>query len=965
MRLSVIRDIERKELELFFSAPIGYLFIASFLAVTLFMFFWVEAYFARNVADVRPMFESMPVLMIFLSAAITMRMWSEERRTGTLEFVATLPASTWEFVAGKFLACWMLLGLALLLTLPLPISIAMIGDLDWGPVFAGYVAAMLLGAAYLAIGLFVSAQSQSQIVALLMAVLVCGVFYLLGADTLTDLTGGWLTELLYALGSGSRFDSITRGILDVRDLYYYASIAVAFLALNVFALERERWAADAPSARHNAWRLGTGLLVANVLLANVWLSNVSSVRFDLTEGRQYTISDATRSYLAQLREPMLIRGYFSQKTHPLLAPLVPRMKDLLKEYEVAGDGKVRIEIVDPAQNAELEDEANTKYGIRSVPFQVRDRYQSALVNAYFDVLILYGDEYEVLDFRDLIEVKASGETDLEVLLRNPEFDLTRSIKTVLYGFQGGGSLFANITDPVAFTGYVSGVQKLPEQLSEYVNTLQNVLNELQGESEGKFSFELVDPEADGGALAQQIAEEYGFQPMMVSLFDPNAFYFYLTLRQGDTLIQIPLPEALSEDATKKGLEEGLKRFASGLMKSVAMVTPTPPAPNQFAPQAPPGSQFTQLRDFLASDFDVESADLDSGAFPAQSELLLVVDPENFDDKQLFAMDQFLMRGGTVVLATAPFDASLGQQALSATRQSSGLEDWLKHHGVTIEEALLMDPQNAAFPVPVTRQVGGFSFQELALVDYPYFADIRADGMVDAAYMQGLGQVTVPWASPIVLDEGLKERLQVTELLRSSPGSWVTTSTDVVPKMDEQGLSGFIAEGDLGRRTIAVSLQGRFTSYFKDRPSPLLEESNDADTDEDETSEETEQTPTFASVVDRSPESARLFVFASNSFLADQTLRMVGAADGMMYGNTVQLVTNIADWALEDDSLTGIRARGNFNRTLPPMEASEQSMVEYLNYLFALLGVLAVYLVHRQMRARRRHVVSSWMQGGAA
>ncbi len=154
MRLEVIRRIARKEMRLFFASAIGYLFLASFLAVTLFVFFWGEAWFARNVADVRPMFEWMPVLLIFLSAALTMRMWSEERRAGTLEFVSTLPVSTWEFVLGKFLACWTLLAIALLLTVPLPASVAFIANLDWGPVIAGYLAALLLGGAYLAIGLF-------------------------------------------------------------------------------------------------------------------------------------------------------------------------------------------------------------------------------------------------------------------------------------------------------------------------------------------------------------------------------------------------------------------------------------------------------------------------------------------------------------------------------------------------------------------------------------------------------------------------------------------------------------------------------------------------------------------------------------------------------------------------------------------------------------------------------------------
>jgi ABC-2 type transport system permease protein len=427
---------------------------------------------------------------------------------------------------------------------------------------------------------------------------------------------------------------------------------------------------------------------------------------------------------------------------------------------------------------------------------------------------------------------------------------------------------------------------------------------------------------------------------------------------------MPLPDALSEDATRKGIEEGLKRFASGLMKSVALATPAPPAPppNQFMPQ-PQGAQFTQLRDFLASDFDVESADLGTGALPGGAEMLVVVDPENLDEKAVFAVDQFLMRGGTVVLSTAPFDAALTQQSLTANPQTTGLEDWLAHHGVTMPAELVMDPQSGMFPVPVTRQVGGFSFQDLAMISYPYFVDVRPDAMADMPFAQGVPQVTVPWASPIELAEGVAERMQVTELLRSSEGSWVSDSTDVIPRFDEQGISAFLPEGEVGSRVLAVAIQGRFDSYFAGRNSPLLDAAPAEDADAD--AEDSAADPVFASVIEKSPESARLFIIGSNGFLADQTLRMVGAADGMFYTNSVQLMANLVDWALEDDSLTGIRARGNFNRTLPPMDAADQSTVEYLNYLLALLGVLAVYLVHRQLRARRQKTVLAWMQGGAA
>ena len=254
------------------------------------------------------------------------------------------------------------------------------------------------------------------------------------------------------------------------------------------------------------------------------------------------------------------------------------MRDLLAEYEIAGGGNVKVRVIDPADDPELEDEANTKYGIRPVPFQVADRYQSSLVNSYFDVLVSYGDEYEVLGFRDLIEVKVAGEADLDVQLRNPEYDITRSIKKVLYGFQGGSSVFANIQSPLTFTGYLSADDKLPEALAEFRAVVSGVLDELQAESEGQLSVEFIDPDADGGAVGAEIAQNYGFQPMATSLFDTNVFYFYLTLTDGETLVQVPLPEALSAEGAKRGIEEGLKRFATGLLRTVALVTPPAPAP---------------------------------------------------------------------------------------------------------------------------------------------------------------------------------------------------------------------------------------------------------------------------------------------------------------------------------------------------------------------------------------------------
>ena len=971
--------IARKEFALFFGSPIGYLFLAAYLGVTLFVFFWGEAFFARNIADVRPMFEWLPILLIFLSAALTMRMWSDERRVGTLEFVITVPASAWRFVLGKFAACWVLLVIALAMTLPLAVTVALIGDLDWGPVFAGYVAAALLGAAYVSVGLYVSARTDNQIVALILATFGCGVLYLVGSPFVAELFTSEIGDALRGLGTGARFESIVRGVLDLGDLYYYVSIVGVFLVLNVHALESHGWAADGSPARHRARQRVTALVALNFVVANVWLGGLNLPRLDMTEGRQYTISEATRSYLAQLREPLLLRGYFSAKTHPLLQPLVPQIKDLLREYEVAADGRLRLEFVDPADEPELEDEANSKYGIRAVPFQIADRYQASLVNSYFDVLVQYGDEYEVLGFRDLIEVKVQGESDLDVQLRNPEYDLTRSIKKVLYGFQGGGSIFDSISDAIAFTGYISADDRLPAALVELKGELDGVLAELAETSGGKLTTQILDPDAGDGALATEIAENYGFSPMAASLFDLNTFYFYLMLSDGETVVQTALPESMDADGLKRSLEEGLKRFAEGLLQTVALNAPA--APNPYMQQqmpTPPGNQYEDLRQFLAVDFDIESATLDAGGIPGDAGVLLVVDPENLDDEALFAADQYLMRGGTLVVAAGGFDVTATGQSLMASPKNTGLDEWLAHHGVTIERSFVMDPNNAAFPVPVRRQVGGFSFQDLVMLDYPYFVDVRGEGLdTEFPATAELPQVTVAWASPVDVDDEANAEREVRALLRSSADSWRSSSTEVMPRISETGLSSFTAEGEVGPNALAVAIEGRFDSFFEE--SPLLEEPEDVgeDASEDESEadetgddgaeadeEEEEDIGTITSVIERSPESARLIVVGSSAFIADQTIRMVGSADGTLYSNSIQLIANLVDWAVEDQALMSIRSRGHFNRTLPAMPENEQRVWEYVNYGLAVIAVLAVFGINLRQRIRRRRVQAAWLTEAA-
>ena len=182
----------------------------------------------------------MPILLIFLVSAVSMRAWSEESRSGTLELLLTLPLRSAELVLGKYFAGLSLVAVSLLLTTPIPLTISQLGPLDFGPVFGGYIASLLLASAYLSIGLFVSALTENQIVALMVSLLVCGALYFIGSETLLSFVGQDTGERLAMLGTGPRFESIERGVLDFRDLFYLLSLTIFFLYLNTIAIERKR-----------------------------------------------------------------------------------------------------------------------------------------------------------------------------------------------------------------------------------------------------------------------------------------------------------------------------------------------------------------------------------------------------------------------------------------------------------------------------------------------------------------------------------------------------------------------------------------------------------------------------------------------------------------------------------------------------------------------------------------------------
>lgn len=224
------RVIAWKEFRSYFASPIAYVVLLAFVALANWFFF--RLFFITRQADMRMLFTIMPWFLLFLVPAIAMGKWAEERKLGTMELLLTLPVSDRAVVMGKFWGSLALIATALALTLPLPLTVSALGQMDWGPVVGGYIGLLLMAAAYLAIGLFVSSLTQNQIVAFIISIVVCFALYILSEPIVTAALPTGLAMIAEYAGASAHFESIGRGVLDSRDVIYYMSVIGFFLWCN-------------------------------------------------------------------------------------------------------------------------------------------------------------------------------------------------------------------------------------------------------------------------------------------------------------------------------------------------------------------------------------------------------------------------------------------------------------------------------------------------------------------------------------------------------------------------------------------------------------------------------------------------------------------------------------------------------------------------------------------------------------
>lgn len=239
--MNTIRALFLREFRSYFATPVAYVFIVIFLVLMGTFTFYLGRFYEQGQADLRAFFSFHPWLYLFLVPSISMRLWAEERKSGSIEMLLTLPVTPWQAVLGKYLAAWAFTGIALALTFPIWLTVNYLGDPDNGVILAAYIGSLLMAGGFLAIGACLSAFTRNQVIAFVLSVVACFGFLLSGFPLVLDLFSGWAPQVVIdgiaSLSFLTHFTNISRGVIDFRDLVYFGLLIGTFLTANTIVLQ--------------------------------------------------------------------------------------------------------------------------------------------------------------------------------------------------------------------------------------------------------------------------------------------------------------------------------------------------------------------------------------------------------------------------------------------------------------------------------------------------------------------------------------------------------------------------------------------------------------------------------------------------------------------------------------------------------------------------------------------------------
>ncbi|MBU1243063.1 Gldg family protein [Myxococcota bacterium] len=693
----------------------------------------------------------------------------------------------------------------------------------------------------------------------------------------------------------------------------------------------------------NTW-LFVLLAGANLLVFNAIVQPWTGARLDLTQYKEHSLSAPTRKVLKALPDRVEIIALFSTNTHKLLRPLLPKIQDTLDIYQAESGGKVIVHMEDPRSDKRLS-QLYEEFNIRPVPVPLESKYKKEVKSIFFHIVVRMGDQNIKYQMEDLIDVEEVN-NELQVKLKDLEAILTRGIRKVSTSFVSLDSVIAQVSSPVKITYYKlpADVTGLPEDKKKEIEEAAQKLRESVEDLIGKFKTKVQFEEKDATTDAQ---------------------LFMVEVEHGSRKVAFPLFTQL-QDVSKSGVTEkvnaALKRVLPGFSRTLGLVAPTPQMdPMMMQMGRRPPNEFGLLENLLGEEYNVKQVDLSSGEPPLDVDVLLVVRPEDLSDKAAYAIDQYMMLGGRMVLLLDPGKldmAALQQNKLMIKSMRSGLEGVLAKWGITMEDKLLADVKHIPYPLPREIQPGLMVIDE---VPYPYF--VRVEKPSGHTMVSSVSEVAFLWPGAFTVRKvGEKTRAQA--VLSSSAQSWLVpldpqAGLDVTPSPDKKDVAPATSS-----YPIAVAVDGELESAWLGQKSPLEAPSKDpADPNPDDEPEApanpaqptadaapaapggSPAAPRTSPRRDRSP-ATRFVVVADADFVSEVGVKILEGRFPFSY----RFLINALEWVQSDEEEIVTSGKG-LPRPLDEISNTKKNVLQYAMWLGAWLFLALIFLTFAILRRR--------------
>lgn len=420
-----ILTILRKEFRSYFDHPTAYIVLGVFLLLWEFLYF--QRVFLVGEASLRLLFDVLPWLLIFVVPGLTMGSIAQEKVDGTLELLLTHPLKDRELIFGKFLASLAFLALAFLFLIPIGLSLVSFGSLDWGVVAGQYLGSLCLAAVLVALGVFLSSLLTSPVTALLVSAAVGFLLVMAGSEIVTAGLPAVIGHMLEQISVTSHFQSMARGVIDLRDVWYVLCAVTVFLSLTYLQLRKRKFGNNRSIYRKYQLKITTFVCLSVVVAI---LGNYVPLRIDLTQSRLYTITATTKKILGNLTGPVTLTLYASDQLPAQLQPVLRDVADTLRDYATYGGGNIVVIRKNPGTDQSVAQEAVSK-GVQQAQFNVVGQGNFQVQSGFLGMTAAYGDLTEVIPF-------VQSTADLEYQLTSIIRKLTVSEKKTVAFLSGHG-----------------------------------------------------------------------------------------------------------------------------------------------------------------------------------------------------------------------------------------------------------------------------------------------------------------------------------------------------------------------------------------------------------------------------------------------------------------------------------------------------------------------------------------------